>query len=212
MSHRYDKTTHMYIDNGKAHKRYWLFPTSFYISLINDYRKRAPDGKVFIFCETLQSPACQFFDKMSSTDKYVIMRIGSPLIDDLRTMLCAHEFAGSMGTFGVNVALSLKMQTRHIFSQKPISSDDQIGLLDGSTFRIEGIPENLVDLILRDEDLSLRADVYHWIASQKYREEFQNIEPWKNTPFQRHLADQTYAFEKWTHNRTSVATSFPSVS
>lgn len=102
---------------GIVHEAYGPVPTAFYISVMHEIRARRGNSvPFFVFCETMGNPTCEFFAKLILLNENVILRVGQPLIDDMRLMLCASEVAESHGTFQGVFDLSPKPQIRHSFS------------------------------------------------------------------------------------------------
>ena len=109
---------------GGVHHGYGLFPTAFYISAMREIRaRRGSEVSFFVFCETMGNPTCEYFQKLSVLDQNVVLRVGQPLIDDLRLMLCSSEVAESNGSFRNVFGLSHKPQVRHAFSTTPRHSE-----------------------------------------------------------------------------------------
>ena len=141
-----------------------LHPTAFYISVIPETRKRrGREVPFFVFCETMGNPTCEYFEKLSLLEENVVLKVGQPLIDDLRLMMCASEVAESRGTFSNAFELSPKPQIRHTFSDKPWNGD------------------------------KLRLHVIHWITSSEQAVMYTKLmKVWNNTGFQRHEVDAAY--------------------
>ena len=100
---------------------YGLFPTAYFISVISEIRGRRGNSVTFyVFCETMDNPTSEYFEKLSVLDLNVVMRVGQTLIDDMRLMLCAKETAASFGTFRLVFDLSTQSQIRHDFSHNPM--------------------------------------------------------------------------------------------
>jgi len=149
---------------GGVPNGYGLFPTAFYISVMREIRaRRGSKVPFFVFCETMGNPTCEYFEKLIVLDQNVVLRVGQPLINDLRLMLCASEVALSLGTFSRSFKLSPKPQIIHTFSNIPKHGE-------------EGCSR-----------------VSHWMSSSQQAANFMNVtHVWKNTGFQRHEVDAAY--------------------
>ena len=102
---------------------YGLFPTAYYISVMIEVRaRRGSEVPFIIFCETMGNPTCEYFKKLSFTEQYVVLRVGQPLVDDVRLMLCSSEVAVSRGTFSRVFTLSPKPLIKHKYFNKPKDS------------------------------------------------------------------------------------------
>ena len=147
-----------------VHGLYSLFPTAFYTSVMSEIRARRGNSVIFfVFCENMGNPTCEFYEKLSTLDQNVVLRVSQPLIDDLRLMLCASEVAESNGSFRGVFGLSPKPQVRHTFSHTPMHGVERC------------------------------SKVLHWISSSEQAAKFWNItNPWKNTGFQRHEVNAAY--------------------
>jgi len=151
---------------GSVPQKYGLYPTSYYISVIREVRARRGNDVSFIaFCETMGNPTCEFFEKLSTLDQNVVLRVGQPLKADLRLMLCASEVAESKGSFKVIFQLSPKPLVRHKFSRPPVHGKKKC------------------------------LHIFHWMSSFHQAAHFVNVtKEWTNTGFQRHEVNAAYEF------------------
>jgi len=194
----YNETTGTYVPGKWIHHLYWLHPTSFYASVIRDIRRRS-DMKIYVFCENMDNPSCDFFAKLSDVDDNIEMRVGQPLLDDLHMLLCASEVATSNGSFQRVFNLSQRLGMRHTFALTPPSScssntvvsenvDNRATLPTHSkTFRwIRGTHE--LQRHARFQPLQPRQIVkFYWIKHAKERALFaKTVQPWRNSGMQRY--------------------------
>ena len=153
-----------------------LFPTSYYTSVIRNTRARRGHSTIFyVFCEDHGNPTCVFFQKLSSLDEKIVMRVGKELFDDLHLMLCASEVAESRGTFKLVFRLSHTVQAIHTFVDKPMECVDEKP--QHSLFR------------------EIKSFQY-WLKLAGKRTRYSNImREWRNSGFQRHTMDAHYEIE-----------------
>jgi len=148
---------------------YWFHPTSFYAAVVRNIRRRDLGLKIIIFCEDMNNPTCDFFQKVASLgDNNIEMRVARPLLDDLFTMLCAQEIATSNGSFKRIFRVSTFLRVLHHFSLSKIKCAQEA-----------------------HEDSKLRSVVAYWIKDDHMAATFANdTRPWKNTGYQRFLANR----------------------
>mmetsp|Transcript_12584 Transcript_12584/g.49033 ORF Transcript_12584/g.49033 Transcript_12584/m.49033 type:complete len:391 (-) Transcript_12584:669-1841(-) len=163
---------------GKVHKGYALYPTSYYLSVINNIRSRkGPKYDFVVFCEDLRNPTCGFFQKFGTLDKRVKVRIGEPLIDDVRLMLCAEEVATSRGTFSTVFQLSTQLRMTHEYVVAAVR-----------------IPQCIHRLNATNSSSQLESGVtQHWMLSASESRYYENSTGvWKNTGLQRDVVNRHF--------------------
>ena len=163
---------------SEVHRGYGLFPTSYYISVINHVRsRRGQKHRIMVFCEDLTNPSCEFFQKMTSLDENILIRIGQSILSDLHLMLCSEEIAESRGTFSNVFMLTARGDelVRHTFADSPPECTKNVSS--------EGASEHNPIV------------VEHWIASTSEGAEFFNLtKVWRNTGFERHEVNRFRQF------------------
>ena len=166
---RYDTQKGVYVPTH-VHPGYTPYPTSYYLSVLKSIASKSKDKeghppKVYVLCETLNNPTCDYFLKTADllSDVQLILRVGQSLIDDLHILLCASEVAVSVGTFHNILLVSQKLNVKHDYSKSVNNCS------------------------------SSSSSNFHWIASRKERNRFAKVtDYWNNTGFQRHIIDGHY--------------------
>ena len=130
--------TRLGVENEKSKFQFSTFPQNeksklqnFRISVVQHIRARSKTPmRIFVLCETLTNPACEFFSQLAALDQNIRVRTGSSLIEDIRLFLCASEVAASHGTFQLVLPLSKKISVRHTFvlnkPGSPLSPPDEV--------------------------------------------------------------------------------------
>ncbi len=163
----FDMLTETYVPN-KVNHNYGLFPTSYYLSVIDNVRsRRGVDWRIMVFCEDLSNPTCEFFRKVSSIDNHVELRIGQDLVSDLHLMLCGSEIAESRGSFNAALELSVVCRMKHTFvGSEPNSCKN------GTSYPVRNQHKVVT--------------VAHWIEPALEASKYENLTKfWKNTGYQR---------------------------
>lgn len=151
--------------SGDVHQGYWIFPTSYYVAVIQSiFNRLGKPPRIFALCESMSNPSCIFLQKLSVIyNGTFTLRIGQPLLDDLVILLCAAEVATSNGTFKRVLDLSHRLQVKHDFSLTPKAT------CIGTNLKL------------------------YWIKNEGERNTFSNhVRPWLNSGYQRYLSDTFY--------------------
>lgn len=199
VSGTFDADSGSYFPSMNVHKRYWLYPTSYYIAAYKNVKENSPAEarRVFVFCETMDNPTCEFFSKLADIDHSVDFRTGSSLIEDLKIMLCAQEIAASRGTLQVVFSLSQRVERRHRFTQ-----DNDQGV-NNLTLDHVSLPSDS-DLRMHDDHQSLKDEIVYSIFDETERNSYRELMyPWKNTAHQRYLIDKTTLMSWYTQTRST---------
>ena len=178
-----------YTPSVKVHNMYWLYPTSYYVSVYRNIRKESSSRNIFVFCETLDNPTCGFFGKLADIDEQLHVRTGHPLTDDITLMLCARDVAISRGTFHTLFTLSLHMKSKHGFV---------IDRGEGSHLSLSeiGNPENIPAFQAQHGQQSLESEILYYFADENERQLYKSgTVPWKNTAYQRFLVDKRHRID-----------------
>jgi hypothetical protein len=172
----YDEFSGVYEPNAEhtgVHSRYWPYPTSYYVAVIKNVRTRAPVMKIYVFCEDMSNPSCDFFHKLSEVDVGIVLRTGEPLLRDLHYLLCAQEVAVSHGSFKSVFELS-KLKVLHHFEHQLTSQNCT----------------QHDDCELTREKSARKCTFSYWIDDAKERDTFRkNMKVWRNSGYQRYLTN-----------------------
>jgi len=193
----FDRKSGNYIPSKKVHPKYWLYPTSYYTSVYRYIQeKNSGTQNIYVLCQDLENPTCQFFSKLVSLDSNLHMRTGTSLSDDIRLLLCAQDAAISRGTFQIVLALSMHMKTEHGFILSP--SDDSLPL--AATALPGGLPP--LHPVL-DAQRSLETEMYYFFRNEDKRKLYvDEIIPWTNSAYQRFLVNGDYEMSWRSHNKS----------
>jgi len=169
----YDSISGTYHPSPGVHPDYWVYPTSYYTSAIREIRRQS-DKKIYVICENMDNPSCEFLAKISGVYTNIEFRVGRDLIDDLHILLCASEVATSFGSFQLIFGLSEKIEKLHTFVLEEPPDKNCLPHLSSSFYNNLVVPQA----------------VFHWITDSAERKLFsQAVKPWHNTALQRHIID-----------------------
>ena len=168
VSGRYNETSGLYSPRT-AHHAYWLFPSSYYLSVISSWKKRKLKySKIYVFCETTGNPTCNLLASLQQVMPEIEMRVGGNLLDDLFLMLCADEIAFSHSSLQQFLSLSEKQHFKHIF-----------------------VPQKVECKASSNDDI-----IQHSFKNLTINEQFMSaILPWKDSEYQRYLVNKDYDME-----------------
>ena len=188
----FNKRSGEYRPSRSIHPKYWLYPTSYYTSVVKHIRARSKTPmRIFVLCETLTNPTCDFFNQLADLDPNIYVRNGSSLTDDIHLLLCASEVATSRGTFQLVSSFSKTISVRHTFVVREPGSilppPDEFG----------GFALDPVRII--DAQGSLPMTVSHYLSSYAdQRFYLKAMSPWKNSVYQRHLVGSLWRIDSKT--------------
>ena len=170
-SGHYNRSTGDYVA-GRVHSKFALYPTSYYIHALKSFKERYrtenPDAipQVYVLCQSDANPTCDYFRKTSKllSDINITIFNGERLLDDVYRILCASEVAVSRGSFSGILKASRRLDLAHIFSDEHVDCKRHANL-----------------------------DSIYWIADSHNMDLYSaNMKPWKNTAYQRYLANKDY--------------------
>ena len=168
----FNSTSGAYL-SSVSFNNFWLAPTSYYTSALQNIRARHPGMKTLVFCETLDNPTCEFFRKLERIESDIELRVGHSLLSDLHLILCADEIAKSaaISTFRRVIDLSIRNPIEHTFTERSIESKNEVIQCDQSN-----------------------SNAYlYFISNKTEAEEFiTNVKFWNNTAYQRFLTNRDY--------------------
>jgi hypothetical protein len=199
VSGTFDAESGSYLPSTDVHEQYWLYPTSFYTAAYKNVKEFSPmeDRRVFVICENMDNPTCEFFSKLADIDQRLDFRTGNSLIDDLKIMLCAREIAASRGTLQVVFSLSQHAEKRHRFTQ-----DNDPGMKNLTLDHVS-LPR-ISPLRMQDDHQSLESEFVYSILDETERNTYrERTYPWKNTAHQRYLIDKKASMSWYLQNRST---------
>lgn len=168
----YNQTSGDYV-SASVHTGYGLFPTSYYVATIRDYIQRYHDGNstsgrdIVVLCENDANPTCDYFRKT------------------------AKMFPSANVNVRVGKRLVEDVYYMLCATEVAVSHGTFSFILTTST-RL-----SLTHRFVHAPRSSTSGEVFYWIADESHRMRYKrDLEVWKNTAYQRYLANTYYDIER----------------